>query len=99
MQDGAAQRQTGDEGQAVIDELRDLLGIDMEVAQDRRRDQRQHRRRQPVTGLGVMGDAVQRLVGAGVDMVVDEMRQRPIDDQRQKPDDNGKKARPQQHGG
>ena len=30
---------------------------------------------QPVPRLGVMGDAVEEFVGAGADMVIDEMRQ------------------------
>ena len=61
-------------------------------------NQRQDRGGQPVTGLGIMGDAVQRLVHRRADMIIDKMRQPTVDGQRQKPDQDGNKARPQKHG-
>ena len=82
MQDGAAQRETGDEGQAVIDQQRDLGWEHVEAAQHCGHDQRQDRRCQPMAGLGVVGDGVQPFVCGSADMVINEMGRAPVNQQR-----------------
>jgi hypothetical protein len=43
-----------------------------------------------MTGLGIMGDAVQEFVGLQVDVIIDEMRRAAIDQDRSRANDNQK---------
>ncbi len=95
MQDGAANGQAGDEGQAVTNKQRQVAAMRSEMPSQCGARQGDNGGGQPMARLGVMGDAIQEAVGTRINMIIDEMGRAPINRDRRRAQHDQQRACPE----